>query len=446
MFGRRRAGFPLGNLIGAIESWISTRLWLQVMAALAAGILAGSALGPEVGLIGRDHAEILGAWLAVPGKVFLGLISIVLVPLVVGSIIQGLTGTTDSARLRSVGLKLLLFVALTTTAAASLGVVIANEVKPGRYVSMAVGDRDHPVIERPAPRPSGETVLQATPDLLVGLLPTNPQKALLNQDLLAIVILAILAGLACQQANRDKMHGVLQLIDGLLEISMVVVKWAMYLTPYAVFGLTAQLISQQGIATVASLGVYMATVVGGLLLLAAGYYLIVALSGRNPLRFARAAGEAQLLGFSTSSSAAVMPLSIETLVRKLGVDKNMAGIIIPLGATINMAGTALYQAVAVIFMTQIAGHDLSVSEQIMIVGTLVVSSVGAPGTPGVSIVILANVITGFGIPAIGLPLILGVDRLLDMCRTVINITGDLAAGVLFGGGGQASGEDETIAT
>ncbi|GAB4571049.1 MAG: dicarboxylate/amino acid:cation symporter [Rhodothalassiaceae bacterium] len=442
MFGRRRTGFPLGNLIGAVESWIGQRLWLQVIIALMAGILTGALLGPGAGLVSREQAETIGAWFALPGKIFLGLISIVLVPLIIGSIIQGFTGTADTARLKSAGLKLMIFVLLTTTAAAALGVVIANRFEPGRYVSMTPAEMPAVELPKAADPLNGDRFLKAAPDLLLGILPTNPQLALLNQDLLAIVILAVLAGIACRQANREKMHGILQLIDGLLEISMIVVKWAMYLTPYAVFGLTAQLVAKQGLATIASLGVYVACVLGGLLLLAFLYYLIIALAGRNPLRFAQAAGSAQLLGFSTSSSVAVMPLSIETLVKKLDVEKTIAGIVIPLGATINMAGTALYQAVAVIFMSQVAGQELSLAQQILIIGTLVLSSIGAPGTPGVSIVILSNIVAGFGIPPIGLPLILGVDRLLDMCRTAINITGDLVAAVLIGNGMRRKGDED----
>lgn len=433
MFGRIRTGFPLGNLTGAIDSWISKRLWLQVVLGLALGIAVGALLGPDTGLVTPEDAETIGAWLALPGKIFLGLISIVLVPLVFGSILQGLTGTSDTARLKSVGLKMVVFVLATTTAAAALGVVLAEHIEPGRYIALDQADTEPSVAGRFAPEPRERPVVRQAPDIIAGLLPTNPQEAVLNQDMLAIVILAVLLGLACQQANPAKARSFLQFVDGLLEIAMVVVKWAMYLTPYAVFGLTAQLIARQGLATVASLGVYMATVVAGLIILLAVYYALVALSGRNPLRFAKAAAEAQLLGFSTSSSAAVMPLSIETLVKKLGIDKNMAGIIVPLGATINMAGTALYQAVAVIFLAQFTGQELSLTEQAMIVGTLVVSSIGAPGTPGISIVILANVVTGFGISAAGLPLILGVDRLLDMCRTVVNVSGDLTAGVLIGG-------------
>lgn len=432
MFGRRHAALPLGNLKQAIESWTRLRLWLQVLIGLFLGVAAGILAGPELGLVAPRTSAAIGAWLALPGKIFLGLISIVLIPLVFGSILQGLTGTRDAGTLRTVGFSMLVFVIVTTSLAAMLGVSLANRIGPGEMFADEAA-QEQIVGGRFAPLPRDKPVSRAAPDIIAGVLPTNPQQALLEQDMLAIVFLAILLALACRQAPTDKVRAFLSVIDALVEISMVVVKWAMFLTPYAVFGLTAQMVAQQGLATVAGMGLYVGTVLLVLVVLLAGYLLLVALFGRNPLAFSRSIFAAQLLGFSTSSSAAVMPLSIETLVSKLGVERNIAAMVVPLGATINMAGTALYQAVAVIFLAQMTGLDLSTGEQGMIVATLVVSSIGAPGTPGVSILILSNVIVGFGISPLGLPLILGVDRLLDMARTAVNVTGDLAAGVIIGG-------------
>jgi Na+/H+-dicarboxylate symporter len=214
---------------------------------------------------------------------------------------------------------------------------------------------------------------------------------------------------------------------------MTVVKWAMYLTPLAVFGLTAQLLAQLGIASLGALGAYAGTVLAGLILLMLLYFLLVVLFGKiGPLAFQRAIGEAQLLAFSTSSSAAVMPLSIRTAVEKLDVRPPIASFLIPLAATVNMAGTALYQAVAVVFVAQVGGVDLAPNQIAIIVITLVTASIGAPGTPGVSIAILSGLVASFGIPPQGLVLVLGIDRLLDMSRTAVNVTGDLVAARLFG--------------
>jgi Na+/H+-dicarboxylate symporter len=222
-------------------------------------------------------------------------------------------------------------------------------------------------------------------------------------------------------------------MEALMEVCMIVVKWAMLLAPWAVFGLMAQLISNLGLVTILGMGVYILTVLAGLLCLLALYLFLVAVLGRrNPFEFASKITGAQLLAFSTSSTAAVMPLSIITAVEKLKVPENIAALIIPLAATVNMAGTALYQAVAIIFLAQISGIEFTVGELSLIVGTLVASSIGAPGTPGVGLVILGNIAGDFGIPTEGLVLILGVDRILDMCRTSVNVTGDLAACVILG--------------
>ena len=277
-----------------------------------------------------------------------------------------------------------------------------------------------------------ELTALSVPDAILGMLPTNPAVAMQERDMLAIVVLSVIFGLACRASKHSSVEVVLDLVDGLLTISMRVVKWAMFLTPLAVFGLTAQLIAKVGIETVLGLGAYILTVIAGLLILLVVYMLLVVVLGRwNPLRFLKAASGPLLVAFSTSSSAAVMPLSIDTAVKKLGAPASLASLVIPLGATINMAGSALYQSVAILFMAQVAGIELSTTAQLTIIVTLVASSIGAPGTPGVGIVILGNVAASFGIPATALPLVLGVDRILDMCRTAVNLTGDLVACVIL---------------
>jgi Na+/H+-dicarboxylate symporter len=366
----------------------------------------------------------------------------VLVPLVVASIIHGLNSTADPAQLRHIGLRLAVYVVATTTAAAALGIVLALTVQPGALIDLG----DTRTTTTGAPQPAEDAAAappgaggiaglpQRMPDLLAGLVPQNVTRSILDGDMLAIVIFAILVGIACVTANHARIEPFLKFLDAILEVSMTVVKWAMFLAPWAVFGLMAQLVSKVGAGTVLGMGAYVLTVLGGLLLLLLyiGYLVIVGLlAGMAPLRFVRAIGGVQLLAFSTSSSAAVMPLSIETAVSKLGVPERTASLVVPLGATVNMAGTALYQSIAVIFLAQMSGIELSTGQLVVIVLTLVASSIGAPGAPGVGIVILSNIVAGFGIPTAGLVLILGVDRILDMARTVVNVTGDLAACVLL---------------
>lgn len=431
---------PVRQLRGRVNAWVRGRLWLQVVIGLAAGILTGLLLGRELALVPRETAEAVTAWMALPGKLFLALIAMVLVPLVVASIIHGLSATADPARLRDIGLRLALYVVATTTAAAALGIALALAIQPGTLIDLAgTASAGTPPAIAPVDAAAADNSVTALtsrmPDLLAGLVPQNVSRSILEGDMLAIVVFAILVGVACVTANRTRIEPFLRLLDALLEVSMTVVKWAMFLAPWAVFGLMAQLVARVGAGTVLGMGAYVLTVLAGLLLLYLGYLAIVGLlAGMAPQRFMKAIGSVQLLAFSTSSSAAVMPLSIETAVTRLGVREQAANLVIPLGATVNMAGTALYQSIAVVFLAQMSGVELSAGELVVVVLTLVASSIGAPGAPGVGIVILSNIVAGFGIPTAGLVLILGVDRILDMARTVVNVTGDLAACVLLNRG------------
>ena len=409
-----------------VRSWVGARLWAQVLLGLLLGIVAGAALSPEADWVSRSTAVSAGAWLAVPGRLFLAIIGMVLIPLVMVSIIKGMLGGGSMAQLKSVGLRLLVFVTLTTGIGAGLGVGLGQWIAPGAALAEADAFTPAQVAARP-PTPD-------LPSLIVNLVPANPQAALAERDMLAIVVLSLFLGAAALVADRKKTAPFLGALDGLLEISMTLVKWAMYLAPWAVFGLLADVIARSGLGAVASLTSYVLTVLAGLLALMVFYLVVIALfARRHPLQFLKDIASVLLLAFSTSSSAAVIPLSIDTAVRQLHVPESVANFTIPLGATINMAGTALYQAVAVCFLAQMSGVVLSPESLATIVITLIVTSIGAPGTPGVGIVILSNIVAGFGIPTAGIALILGVDRLLDMFRTTVNVTGDLTVSVLLRG-------------
>ena len=419
----------LRELSDQVEGWVRARLWAQVVVGLVLGIVVGYLIGPDTDLVSREASDVIASWLALPGNVFLGLISMVLVPLVIGSIIQGLNGSQSGDELRSLGSRFLVFVVVTTVLAAALGITLAERFQPGQYMQLE-GPSDAPA---PVQLETTERNDVNIPDALVGMLPVNPSVAVGERDMLAIVVLALIFGLACRAGSRDTVGVILALNDAVLEVAMRVIKWAMFLTPAAVFGLMAQLIANVGIGTLVGMTAYVLTVITGLLGLLAVYLTLVALLGRrNPWTFFNNISSPVLVAFSTSSSSAVMPLSIETAVNKLRVPESVARLVIPLGATVNMAGTALYQSVAIIFMAQVSGIDLTTTDQLVIVVTLVASSIGAPGTPGVGIVILGSVAADMGIPATALPLVLGVDRILDMCRTAVNLTGDMTACVLLG--------------
>ncbi len=418
----------LGQQSAKMHSWIQTRLWAQVMVALVLGIATGLLLGPEGGLISAQTARWLGAWLALPGQLFLGLIAMVLVPLVFASIIGGLTGSGSSEALQRIGLRFAGFVLATTFAAAAIGITLAGILRPGAGLTGSFR------ISTGTTAPNGETTtfdLGNAPELISAILPDNPTASIVQGDLLAVVVLALLVGIAATQVARDRIEPFLSVLDALLSICMTIVKWAMFLAPLAVFGMMAQLVMQIGLDTLIAVSAYVGTVLLGLLLLFLLYLSILAIFCRiGPITFFKKAGETLLLAFSTSSSAAVMPSTVQS-AKKLGVPRDIANLVAPLGATMNMAGTALYQSVAILFLAQMSGIELSAGQIMVMTVTLVASSIGAPGTPGVSIAILISVAVGFGIPADGMVIVMGVDRILDMSRTSVNVAGDLTASSLL---------------
>jgi Na+/H+-dicarboxylate symporter len=422
-----------------LRIWITSRLWAQVMIGMVLGFALGLLLSDATGLIAPEMAETVGLWLALPGRIFLALIAMVLVPLIFSSIVGGLTGAGSGAELRAVGLRLAGFILATTTAAAGIGVALAQWLRPGAALAgfgapPPAPEIGVPEIDAPAP---GERV--TLPDLIADILPTNPTASIVQGDMLAVVVLALLVGISVAQVERHRAEPFMALMDSLLSIAMNIVKWAMFLAPLAVFGLMAQLVMRTGVETLLGISGYVGTVLAGLAVLLALYLAAVWVFARvSPWGFFAQAGGNLLLAFSTSSSSAVMPVTIQT-ARRFGVPESIANLVVPLGATMNMAGTALYQAVAILFLAQLAGVELTAAQIVVVVGTLVASSIGAPGTPGVSIAILISVATSMGIPVEGMVIILGVDRLLDMCRTTVNVTGDLVAAVLLRGQGAPVG-------
>ena len=250
--------------------------------------------------------------------------------------------------------------------------------------------------------------------------------------MLQVVLFAIIFGMALIMMTPAQSKPLLDVLGSLLEVCMTVVQFAMRLAPYAVFGLMAQLTTKIGLDALLGMGMYVGTVLIGLGILL-GFYLIIVfvIAHMKPREFLINAREAMLLAFSTSSSAAVLPLTLKTAQDKLKIRSSVAQFVIPLGATINMDGTALYQGVAAIFLAQVFGIDLNAGQMLLIIITAVGASIGAPGTPGVGIIILAMVLESVNIPIAGIALIMGVDRMLDMSRTAINVSGDLVASTVM---------------
>lgn len=417
----------LARLSDKLTHLVEGKLWLQVLIGMVLGLLTGILIGPDLKLVEPDTGTIIGSWLAFPGKLFLAGIQMIVIPLVFASIVTGLTGNADPAQLKSLGIWTVGLFVVSTAIAATIGIALAVTIEPGQYLPSAV---DAAPVAATVAEERGLNIHQL-PELVVGLLPQNPLSAMAEGQMVQIVLFAFIFGVAMLSLKSETAKPLVDLLRALQEVCMSVVRWAMLIAPFAVFGLMAQLTSRTGAATLIGLGVYILTVLVGLFCLVLLYLVALRLLTRHrPIAFLGKARELMLLAFSTSSSAAVMPLTMKTAMEKFDVRGHIAQFVIPLGATINMNGTAVYQSIAAVFLAQVYGVDLSLAAMALIVFTSVGASIGSPATPGVGIVILSGILTGIGVPAGGVALIIGVDRLLDMCRTSVNVSGDLVASIL----------------
>jgi len=352
----------------------------------------------------------------------------IMIPLIFASIITGIV-SNSSDNLKSFGLKLLLYFLFTTVVSILIGLTLTLLMKPGKYIFELGGfpssGEQIPVTEE-APN-----LTENIPNAISNLIPNNPLESILTGEMLAVVIFTVIIGVAITQLHKETANPIIRLTSAIQKICMIVVSWAMVLVPYAVFGLMAALLSRIGIDIFIGLGYYMMVILLGLLLLLGFYMGLLLLIGKNPLHFLRDIREPQLLAFSTSSSAAVMPISMQTADEKLGVSSNISDFVIPVGATINMDGTAMSQCATILFMAQAYGMELTTMNLLLIAFTVVAASIGTPAIPGGGIIILASVLQSVGIPMDGIIVIVGLDRILGMFKTSVNVTGDLVACLVF---------------
>ncbi len=420
--------------VGEARALLRERLWLQVLVGMALGVAVGLLMAPTSGYLSERTSVLLASWLALPGQAFLAAIKFVVIPLVLASVIRGIAAGENPDVVGSIGIRTVLFFLVTTVIAVIVGLACALLIVPGSFIDPGQL-ASLPATATAPPAPTGAPPLADMPDRIVALVPTNLLTSLVEGEMLHIVIGAAILGVALLALPSDQAKPLLDLLGGLQAVCMVIVKWVLRFAPVAVFGLMADISARIGLKAIAGMAVYMGTVIAGLIVLFAIYLVIVAFLGRrSPVRFLADTREALLLAFSTSSSAAVMPLSLQIAETKLGVPPAVSRFVIPLGTTINMGGTALYQAVAALFLAQAFGIEIGTMGMVLIVVMAVGAAIGSPGTPGVGIVILASILESVGIPSAGIALIIGVDRLLDMCRTVVNVAGDLVATTVISSG------------
>tara|TARA_R110000765_G_scaffold61845_1_gene119739 strand:+ start:304 stop:1632 length:1329 start_codon:yes stop_codon:yes gene_type:complete len=420
---------PLNNLSVHLERLIKGRLWLKVIIGLVLGAGLGVLLNPSTGLVSEELSLGLANWLDLPGQIFMRLVQMIMIPLIFASIISGIVGNTTE-NLKTFGWRLLLYFIFTTAISIIIGLLVTLIMKPGQYI-FKLGGFPNTSLEQSV---STETpiLMENIPTTISNLIPNNPLESILMGEMLGVVIFTIIIGVAITQLHNETARPIIRFTEAIQKICMIVVSWAMILVPYAVFGLMAALLSRTGIDIFLGLGYYIVVVIIGLMLLMIFYLVLVLLVlKKNPFKFLQAIREPQLLAFSTASSAAVMPISMKTADEKLGVSSNISDFVIPVGATINMDGTALFQCVTTIFMAQAYGIELSLLNLILITFTVVAASIGTPAIPGGGVIILASVLQSTGIPIDGLIVIIGIDRILGMFRTAVNVTGDLTACMIF---------------
>jgi Na+/H+-dicarboxylate symporter len=366
------------------------------------------------------------------GDIFIRLLNMIAIPLVLASLIVGAASLGDIKKLARIGTKTISLYLITTTIAILIGLVLANIIQPGKQMSQQARNELLSVYKTDATQKIATEVDTDIVSQIVNLVPKNPFQAMNNAEMLQIVLFAVLFGLALTFIDREKAKPVIGFLDGVGATMIKLVDLVMYIAPFAVFALISAVVGEFGFEILQTLLLYTFTV-----LLALTVHTIFVYGGIlklfTPMKiktFFIGMKDAQLVGFSTSSSAATLPVNMECCEKNLGISKSIISFTLPLGATINMDGTAIMQGVATIFIAQVYGMELGIIQQLTIILTATLSSIGTAPVPGVGIVMLIIVLKSVGVPEEGIALILGVDRILDMSRTITNITGDAACSVV----------------
>lgn len=415
-------------------------------------ILIGLALGVGYGAFvsvftAGDHEAWVGFngftsdWITPWGKIFTNCLKLIAVPLVLFSLVSGVASLKDVSKLGNMGGRAISIYLATTVIAVGIGLITVNILQPWSGIEKESAERiiNNYSSDAAEKIKSAEKVSEAGPlKFLEDMVPDNIiQAASINSNMLQVIVFAILFGIALISIDAHKSDPVKKFFEGANEVILKMVDFIMYLAPIGTFALMASVFvknSEDFIELLAVIGKYFATVIVALLFLIMIVYPLIlwVFTKRNPIKFIKAIAPAQLLAFSTSSSAAALPVTMECVKDNVGVDEEVVSFVLPLGATINMDGTSCYQAVAAVFIANMMGFDLTLTDQLSIVLTATLASIGSAAVPGAGMVMLAIVLGHLGIDMKGIALILGVDRLLDMCRTVVNVTGDATIATIIG--------------
>lgn len=403
-------------------------------------ILLGMAMGVLVAIVliqfpfGKSLAI---DWIKPFGNIFINALKVIAVPLILASLIKGVTDLKDISKLSKMGFKTIGIYLLTTVIAVSIGLVMVNILQPGDFLEQSTKQELLKNFESEAQskiemaeNQKSQSPLKAIEDIV----PSNIVKAASdNGNMLQVIFFAILMGIGLILIPQEKAKPLIDFFDSLNELILKIIDLIMKVAPYGVFALmTALVVESPSIDLFKALGIYALTVILGLTIIMLFYlFLVYVFTKKTPKFFMNGILPAQLLAFSTSSSAATLPVTMERVEEHLGVDEEVASFVLPIGATVNMDGTSLYQAVAAVFIAQAFGMELSLSTQLGIIITATLASIGSAAVPGAGMVMLVIVLAQAGIPEAGLALIFAIDRPLDMFRTTINVTGDAVVAMII---------------
>lgn len=415
-----------------LKNYIFKNLWLQVVISLLVGLGVGLILGTDVG-VGLDDETLdsLSSYLKIPANIFLSIILMIIVPLIFTSIVVAIANLGAKDKLKTLGFGIGIYFVITTTIAILVGISLASIIAPGSILDLTALQETHDLSEDDLKVTEGFS-LDDIPNAVSNIIPRNPILSYLEGQMFSILVMALIVGLSMTVLPKESVKPLLDLLESIQKITLHILLISMKIVPFAVFGLIVGMVAKVGIGTMVGLGAYMGTVILGLGIMLLVYTLILKFIAKRPVSstFSKFRNP-QTLAFSTASSMATMPVTLKTAEEDLKIDTRVSKFVIPLGATVNMDGTALYQVIAVFFLAQLFAIELSMISILVIIIASILASIGTPAVPGAGVIVLSTILITVGIPPVGILLLISVDRILDMIRTMVNVTGDLTASCVF---------------
>ena len=415
-----------------LKKYIFKNLWLQVVISLLIGLSVGLVLGDDLGPgLDENNIDFVTSYLSIPASIFLSLIHMIIVPLIFSSIVIAITSLGSTKKLKTLGIGVGFYFVVTTIIAITVAVFLVSIISPGSLLDFSLLQESFDLSETDVQVKDG-FALDDIPNAISNIIPKNPITSYLEGQMLSILIFAMIIGMSMLVLPRESVKPLLDLLEAIQKITIHILMLSMKIVPFAVFGLIVGMVSKVGVESMVGLGVYMGTVVLGLGIMLLVYALFLKFIAKRSL-FSTLSKfrNPQSLAFSTGSSMATMPVTLKTAEEHLKIDPKVSKFVIPFGTTVNMDGTALYQVIAVFFLAQLFSIELSLLSIFVIIITTLLASIGTPAVPGAGVIVLSTILVTAGIPPIGIVLLISVDRILDMTRTMVNVTGDLTASCVF---------------